>query len=261
MSNSEIDHLFKKKMENLTVSPTNKAWEKLVTRKKGNSKLYYFSIGIAASITLLALFFWNAEYNSETFQVENPMALSDSNSYNPSELNNDNPITDNYDEIKSVSSEENFTDKNINDNNFSSNNTLYKVNITAKKENSSKINFDNIEIEIPDNKGEIHPLEDKITTEMIANNPTEIKPKLVYDLTELHNNPDKEQSISNDQEQKNEIKEEEEEEGEKRKVNLKKIIDFAKSIKTNETGIGTLREVKDNLVSPGRKTKNETESD
>ena len=244
-------------MEDLRVTPSDKAWEKLTARKKGNSKIFYYAIGIAASISLMAILFWNT--NPDSFSNTNPVALSDSNSFSQKPLSNDNQTNENNKEINSELKEGNFTENKEYNSNFSYTNSHNEENITSKNEYPRKISSTPVQTH-GNEEEEIQPLESVVTTESTESSQSDLKPKLIYDLTGQNENTKTAQiTISHEEAygREEEVKEEED----KRKVNLKKIFDFAKSIKTNETGIGTLREVKDNLVSPGRKTKNETESD
>lgn len=283
MSNRELDNLFKTKLEDLEKTPSANAWERIQAGKqKKKGKGIWFYTGIAAAIALLAAFTGVFLLNNDTettttiatleentngeehsVKTESTLAVSDKNEKDSQVLEEqeNNAQPEGSRAIASPSPEVSSTDNLIahsdqNNNEKRSNHKKTSENGSSKAETHNNLNSmaktENASVKDQNEKLKAEN-EETINLDSHATNAT-----TVASTNQQNEAESKGQTITfNIEDFKTATTVTKAEEKEEKKSPLKKVAAFAKSLKEGDTGLGELREAKNELFALNFKKEND----
>ncbi|MEM9856066.1 MAG: hypothetical protein AAF843_01845 [Bacteroidota bacterium] len=270
MGSEELDKLFQTKLEGLTTQPSKDAWSAVQTRLNGKNRAWFY-LRIAAAILLLitfgALYFLNdrsaTEITNKSITDKTiPLVKSqpidtlakdsiDLEQKIPALKQNDKQIaavdtTDTTRAIKDKSSTQKIVTQQPSV-------ALKTKEIIKKKSQEENDSIPTIvdEMFLEDNRTLVAENEnmDATSETEIASNPqkeSESGSTIVFDIEDF----DMKTAVTSAYEAAEETK----------KSGFKKVLDFVKSVKEGETGLGGLREAKNNLLSIKQKEKKDDNS-
>lgn len=271
MRSEELDKLFKNKLEDISHAPSGNAWSRVETQLS-DKKGAWFYMRIAAAVLLLitfaGLYYLNIEpkditensltKNQPTELIQptpTDTAKIDSSAYKQMEIEPVNPIEDNLAEVTDTTKNKPMH----------SGNDIKKA-VPVQKENLAQNMTKNQRDDGLNKKDTVMnnaTLKDlRQNKELVAENSEEgatstandASPNqesdsgttLVFDIEEF----DMKTAVTKAYDAAEETK----------KTGFKKVLDFVKSVKEGETGLGGLREAKNNLLSIKQKDKEDENS-
>lgn len=272
MSNRELDNLFKNKLDELEVRPSAGSWEKIQGNLTQEGKRgAWFYAGIAAAIVLLAIFTGVFLFNNTGKQPEQQIALSQP------ESTVKNPGTSVPDEIEPTAPEEQKEWQSTGQEKMNEDKAGKQPAPTQTKNKTQKTDANTLKnINTAPSKAPQDQLavEKQVTKGVDTSDPIPVSEDLIaVKELKIDTGATNETAIASTDQKQNDggqtlvfniedfnakvnVASANETEKEKRST-LKKVLDFAKSVKEGDGGLAELREAKNELFALNFKKEND----
>ncbi|MEM7106876.1 MAG: hypothetical protein AAF519_01530 [Bacteroidota bacterium] len=272
MSGEKIDKLFRSKLEGIAPKPSAEAWSAVQTRLEDRKSVWFY-VRIAATVLLFLTFgglylFNSGSKNSPTESIAENLPV-EAIPHVDTALLDTTRVKDNETTLKSTDEKTAVVDSTIQ-------NSKKKENQVNLKPSLAKANLadnqDKTPFEMPDKTPEVE--EDSMiqridtmdmvsTKNLVAENDESDATSEIKETSSSQNESKSGSTLIFDIEDfdmKTAVTSAYEAAEETKKSGLKKVLNFVKSVKEGEAGLGGLREAKNNLLSIKRKEKEDDNS-